>query len=57
MKKQGNLDGALHNLQKAIALDSESIYLQLELAAIYLHQKDSENALKAIEEILKKQPE
>ena len=57
MKKQGKIDAALQNLQKAIALDSESIYLQQELAAIYLHQKDSENALKVIEEILKKQPE
>ncbi len=57
LKKQGKIDDALQNLQKAIALDSESIYLQQELAAIYLHQKDSENALKVVEEILKKQPD
>lgn len=52
-----NLQQAVEYLSKAIALDPDSIYLKKELATLYLHLDDSDNALGIIEDILKKQPD
>ena len=56
-EKKGNLDRSVLLLKQAIALDSDSVYLQKELADLYLLQKDNQNALRVVEEILKKHPE
>jgi tetratricopeptide (TPR) repeat protein len=55
-KNKGNLDKAIVLLENAIEVDSESLYLQRELAILYAQQKDSQNALRVLENILAKEP-
>ena len=56
-RKQGHLDKAIVLLQKAVEIDSESIYLQRELATVYLQNKEDEKALELLENLLKKHPD
>jgi len=44
-RKKGNLDMAIKHLNKAIEIDPESLYMQRELAILYLQLKDSDKAL------------
>ena len=44
-QKQGNLDKAIQSLDKAIQKDPGSAYLKLELAILYLRQKNNKKAL------------
>jgi len=55
-RKRGNLDQAIVLLRKAIELDSESAYLQRELATIYLQNKEGDKALEVLEEVLRQHP-
>jgi tetratricopeptide (TPR) repeat protein len=57
LKKQGRLDEAISLVQMAIEKDPESLFLKKELAILYLHKKDNENALIVVEKILEKDPE
>ena len=53
-RNKGDLDKAVQYLYKAIQQDPESSYLQLELAILYLHQKDNTRASNIVEEVIKK---
>lgn len=53
----GNVDGALENMQKALAMDPDSVYLKRELAGLWLRKKDTERALGLLEEILDSHPD
>jgi tetratricopeptide (TPR) repeat protein len=53
---KGNLDSAVLLLRKAIALDPESLYLQRELATVYIQNKEDEKALEVLEGLLQKNP-
>jgi tetratricopeptide (TPR) repeat protein len=57
LKKQGRLDDAIDVLKMAIEKDQASLFLKKELAILYLHKKDNENALIIVEKILEKNPE
>jgi len=57
LKKQGRLDEAVSVMTMAIEKDPESLFLKKELAILYLHQKDNENALLIVEKILEKDPD
>jgi tetratricopeptide (TPR) repeat protein len=54
--KQGQLDRAIILLQKAIQVDPDTVFLQLELAMLLISQKDQEGALRVVEGILAKDP-
>ena len=53
-RNKGDLDKAIQYLNKAIQQDPESSYLQLELAILYLQQKDNTSALNIVEKVIKK---
>ena len=55
-KKKGNLDEAIRYLQKAVAVDPESVYLQRELVKLYLQQQDKEKALGVVKKLIEKNP-
>jgi tetratricopeptide (TPR) repeat protein len=55
-RKKGNLDKAIHYMQKAVDKAPESSYLQKELALLYLQQKNNLKALNIIEQILETDP-
>jgi tetratricopeptide (TPR) repeat protein len=55
-RSKGNLDKAIVLLRKAIELDSESFYLQRELATVYIQNKEDEKALEVLAELLQKDP-
>ncbi|MBW2410746.1 MAG: tetratricopeptide repeat protein [Deltaproteobacteria bacterium] len=55
-RNQRNLDRAVILLNKALELDSDSLYLQRELATVYLQNKEDEKALKLLENLLKNHP-
>jgi len=57
LKKQGRLDEAIYLITMAIEKDPESLFLKKELAILYLHKKDNENALIVVEKILETDPE
>lgn len=54
--KKNNLDKAIYHLNKTIKDDPENLYLQRELALLYLLQKDSLTALNIVENIIDKNP-
>ena len=56
-RKKGNLDKAIILLKKAVESDPESIYLQRELATVYLQNKEDQNAMVLLENLLKKHPD
>ena len=56
-RSAGNLEKAIVLLKQAIAMDSESIYLKREIATVYLQNKEDENAIKMLEDILKAHPD
>ena len=55
-RKKGNLDKSIVLLQKAIEIDPKSLYLQRELATIYLQNKEYDKAFATLEELLRKYP-
>jgi len=55
-RKKGSLDKAIVLLRKASELDPTSIYLQRELATLYLQNKEGAKALAVLEEVLRHHP-
>ena len=55
-RRMGNLDKAVVLLKKAIEMDPDSLYLKRELATVYLQNKEGENAIGVLEDILKEHP-
>jgi tetratricopeptide (TPR) repeat protein len=55
-RRMGNLDKAVLLLKKAIEMDPDSLYLKRELATVYLQNKEGENAISVLEDILKEHP-
>lgn len=55
--KKGNVDRAIANMQQALALDPDSIYLKRELAGFWLMKKDTAEALRLLDEILNNHPD
>ena len=56
-RSEGNLEKAIVLLNQAIALDPESVYLKREIATVYLQNKEDENAIRVLEDILKAHPD
>ena len=54
--KKNNLDKAIYHLNKTIEEDPENLYLQRELAILYLMQKDNLKALNIVKNIIDKNP-
>ena len=52
--KKNNLDKAIYHLNKTIEEDPENLYLQRELAILYLMQKDNLKALNIVKNIINK---
>jgi tetratricopeptide (TPR) repeat protein len=52
--KKNNLDKAIYHLNKTIEEDPENLYLQRELAILYLMQKDNLKALNIVKNIIDK---
>lgn len=52
-----DIENAIEHLSMAAALDPDSLYLKKELATLYLHIDDSDNAFRIMEEILARQPD
>ena len=55
-RRMGNLDKSVVLLKKAIEMDPDSLYLKRELATVYLQNKEGENAIGVLEDILKEHP-
>jgi tetratricopeptide (TPR) repeat protein len=55
-RRMGNLDKAIVLHKKAIEMDPDSLYLKRELATVYLQNKEGENAIGVLEDILKEHP-
>ena len=55
-RNKGNLDRAVLLLRQAIKLDPESLYLQRELATVYIQNKEDDKALEVLEGLLQKNP-
>jgi len=53
---KGNLDKAIVLLRRAVELDPDSLYLQRELATVYLQNKENQRALEVLENLLAKNP-
>jgi tetratricopeptide (TPR) repeat protein len=53
----GNLEKAIVLLNQAIQMDPASVYLKRELATVYLQNKEDENAIKVLEDLLKAHPD
>ena len=51
------MEKAIVLLNKAIEIDPESVYLKREIATVYLQNKEDENAIKVLEDILKAHPD
>ena len=54
--KKNNLDKAIYYLNKTIEEDPENLYLQRELAILYLIQKDNLKTLNIVKNIIDKNP-
>ncbi len=54
--KKNNLDKAIYHLNKTIEEDPENLYLQRELAVLYLMQKYNLKALNIVKNIIDKNP-
>ncbi|WP_207679651.1 tetratricopeptide repeat protein [Desulfonema magnum] len=55
-RKRGHTDKAIYYLKKTIENDPESLYLQRELANLYLRKNDKQSALKLVEKMIGKEP-
>ena len=55
--KKGNVDRAIGNMQQALVLDPDSIYLRRELAGFWLMKKDTTEALRLLNDILNVHPD
>ncbi|MCF8068438.1 MAG: tetratricopeptide repeat protein [Desulfobacterales bacterium] len=53
----GDLPRAVHYLLKAIDIDPYELYLQKELAILYLNQRDTSSALAVVEKMLELEPD
>jgi len=56
-KRRGNLEATQRLLQQAIDKDPDSLFLNRELAKLYLQRKDNVRALTVTEQILNRAPE
>ena len=56
-KSRGNLKDAVDFMNLAIMEDPDSLFLKKELAILYLHREENENALAVVEEIIEKDPD
>ncbi|MFO7706622.1 MAG: tetratricopeptide repeat protein [Desulfobacterales bacterium] len=56
-RQAGNADKAVLLMRQAIERDPDSAYLRRELATVHLQNKEEENALAVIEELLNRSPE
>jgi predicted Zn-dependent protease len=56
-RKRGDLTQAIAHLKRAIAAEPHPIYLQRELATVYLQQKDLKKAQETLKTILKDHPD
>lgn len=56
-KRRGKLTEAIGFLKKAVEKDPKSLVLKMELAVLYLHKEETENALTIVEDILENDPE
>ncbi len=54
--KEGDVNGAIRLLERAVALDDASVYLKLELANLLLIKKEDQRALKLVEQVLDRDP-
>ena len=57
LKQRGKLDQAVNTLKKAIENDPDSTFLRKELIALYLHQHDTDKALKAAQAMVDRAPD
>lgn len=57
LKARGDLGGAIEFMKMAVENDPNSFFLKKELAILYLHKEENENALAVVEEILEQQPD
>ncbi len=55
--KRGKVDRAIGNMQQALTLDPDSIYLRRELAGFWLMKKDTAAALRLLNDILNTHPD
>jgi tetratricopeptide (TPR) repeat protein len=55
--RKGNVDRAIENMQQALVLDPDSIYLRRELAGFWLMKKDTAEALRLLDDILNAHPD
>jgi tetratricopeptide (TPR) repeat protein len=55
-RRMGNLDKAIVLLKKAIEMDPDSLYLKREVATVYLQNKEDDNTIGVLEDILKEHP-
>ncbi|BBO67169.1 hypothetical protein DSCA_10990 [Desulfosarcina alkanivorans] len=55
--KKGDVDRAIENMQRAMALDPQSAYLKRELAGFWLLKKDTASALKLLDDVLASHPD
>jgi predicted Zn-dependent protease len=55
--KKGNVDRAIENMQQALKLDPDSVYLKRELAGFWLMKKDTTSALKLLDDVLISHPD
>jgi tetratricopeptide (TPR) repeat protein len=53
----GNLEKAIVLLNKAIEMDPQSVYLKREIATVYLQNKEDDNAIKVLVDLLKEHPD
>ena len=56
-RQAGKADQSILFIRKAIELDPDSAYLRRELATVHLQNKEEENALAVIEELLNRAPD
>jgi tetratricopeptide (TPR) repeat protein len=56
-RRAGRFDQSIMLLRRAIQLDPDSAYLKRELAGVFLQNKEEENALAVVEELLAEHPD
>lgn len=57
LASEGRWDEALDALERAVALDSESKYLQMNLARAYLHNTQQEKSIQVLQDLLQQYPD
>ncbi len=57
LKQRGKLDQSVNTLKKAIKNDPDSAFLRKEMITLYLHQHDTDKALKAAQAMVNRAPD